>query len=167
MKAGQTQQETCTPTFTHGFAEHTSLPVVRENWEDKDFADPIEDFSEDDQVAAAGRSPKHPRTGSEEDGLDVAAVLDRAADRLSACMDIKVDSMMDRLEKTIDERIDSKLGPVMDRLTAQEVAPPSRLSMVGLLDTMVAVAAHCPWYLLPLFWRLRVGVDFETGMHMV
>ena len=83
------QQETCTPTFTHGFAEHTSLPVVRENWEVKDFADRIEDFSEDDQVAAAGRSPKHPRTGSEEDSLYAAAVLDRAADRLSACMDIK------------------------------------------------------------------------------
>ena len=49
----------------------------RENCEN-DFADPIdpiEEFSEDDQMAAAGsmattgRSPKHPRTGSEEDSL--------------------------------------------------------------------------------------------------
>ena len=54
--------------------------------------DPIEDFSEDDEMAAAqimataGRSPKHPRTGSEENSLDVAALF----------MDIKVDSMMDR-----------------------------------------------------------------------
>ena len=47
--------------------------------------------------------------------MDLAALLDRAADRFSACMDTKVDSMMDRLEKRIDERIDSKLGPVMDR----------------------------------------------------
>ena len=65
-------------------------------------------------MASAGRSPKHPRTGSEEDSLDVGA------DRFSACMDTKVDSMMDRLEKRIDERIDSKLGPVMDTLTALE-----------------------------------------------
>ena len=48
--------------------------------------------------------------------MDIAALLDRAADRFSACMDTKVDSMMDRLEKRIDEKIDSKLGPVMDRL---------------------------------------------------
>ena len=123
------QQEPCTPADTQGFAEHTSLPVNRENWEEKDFADPIdpiEDFSEDDQMAAAGsmaaaeRSPKHPRTGSEEDSLGVAALLDRAADCFSACMDTKVHSMMDRLEKRIDERMDSKLGPVMDRLTALE-----------------------------------------------
>ena len=76
----------------------------------------IEDFSEDDHMTAAGsmatagRSPKHP--GSEEDSLDIAALLHRAADRLIACMDTLVDSMMDRLEKRIDGRIDSKLGPV-------------------------------------------------------
>ena len=55
-----------------------------------------------------------------EDCLDVAALLDRAADRLCACMDTKLDTMMDRLERRIDEKIDSKLGPVMDRLTALE-----------------------------------------------
>ena len=71
-------------------------------------------------VAVAGRSPKPPRTGSEDHSVDLAALLDRAADRFSACMDTKVDSMMDRLEKRIDERIDSKLGPVMDRLSALE-----------------------------------------------
>ena len=64
----------------------------------------------------AGRSHKHPRTVSKEDNLDVAALLDRAADRFCA-WDVKVVSMMDRLEKRIDERIDSKLGPVMDGLT--------------------------------------------------
>ena len=51
------QQDPCTPIVTQGFAEHTSLPVDRESWEEKDFADPIdpiEDFSEDHQVAAAG-----------------------------------------------------------------------------------------------------------------
>ena len=41
-------------------------------------------------MAAAGRSPnKHPRTGSEEDSVDIAALLDRAADRFSARMDTK------------------------------------------------------------------------------
>ena len=73
--------------------------------------DPIEDFSEEDMatgnMAAAGRSPnKHPRTGSKKDNVDIAALLYRAADRFSACMDTKVDSMMDRLEKRIDEKID-------------------------------------------------------------
>ena len=123
------QQNPCNPTVTQGFAEHTCLPTDRENWEDKDFADPIdpiEDFSEDDHMAAAGsmaaagRSPKHPRTGSEEDSVDLAALLDRAADRFCACMDTKVVSMRHRLEKRIDERIDSKLVPVMDRLSALE-----------------------------------------------
>ena len=87
--------------------------------------DPIEDFSEVDMatgsLASAGRCPdKHPRTGSEEDNMDFAALLDRAADRFSACMDTKVDSMMDRLEKRIDEKIDSKLSPVMDWLSVLE-----------------------------------------------
>ena len=72
-------------------------------------------------MASAGRSPnKHPRTGSEEDNVDFAALLDRAADRFSARTDTKVDSMMDRLEKRIDEKIDSKLSPVMDRLSVLE-----------------------------------------------
>ena len=104
-----------TPTVIQGFAEHVCLLAD----------DPIEDFSEEDMVtesmAAAGRSPnKYPRTGSEEDSVNIAVLLDRAADRFSACMDTKVDSMMDRLEKRIDEKIDSKLGPVMDRLSVLE-----------------------------------------------
>ena len=90
------QPSPCIPTVIQGFAEHVCLPAD----------DPIEDFSEEDMatgsMAAAGRSPnKHPRTGSEEDSVDIAALLDRAADRFSACMDTKVDSMMDRLEKRI------------------------------------------------------------------
>ena len=109
------QPNPCTPTVIQGFAEQVSLPTD----------DPIEDFSEEDMatgcMAVAGRSPnKHPRTGSEEDRVDIAALLDRAADRFSACMDTKVDSMMDRLEKRIDEKINSKLGPVMDRLSVLE-----------------------------------------------
>ena len=105
----------CTPTVIQGFPEHVSLPTD----------DPIEDFSEVDMatgsMASAERSPnKHPRTGSEEDNMDYAALLDRAADRFSACMDTKVDSMMDRLEKRIDEKIDSKLSLVMDRLSVLE-----------------------------------------------
>ena len=106
------QPNPCTPTVIQGFAEHVTLPTD----------DPIEDFSEEDMATGSmtvgGRSPnKHPRTGTEEDSVDIAALLDRAADRFSACMDTKVDSMMDRLEKRIDEKIDSKLGPVMDRLS--------------------------------------------------
>ena len=87
------QPNPCTPTVTHDLSEHVCLPTDRENWEDKDFADPIgpiEDFSEEDNhmaavsMAVAGRSPKHPRTGSEDDRVDLAALLDRAADRFSA-----------------------------------------------------------------------------------
>ena len=52
--------------------------------------------------------------------MDIAALLDRAADRFSACMDTGVDSMMGRLEKRIDGKIDSKLGPVMDGLSVLE-----------------------------------------------
>ena len=68
----------CTLTVIQGFAEHVSLPTD----------DPIEDFSEVDMatgsMASAGRShQKHPRTGSEEDNMDFAALLDRAADRFS------------------------------------------------------------------------------------
>ena len=48
--------------------------------------------------------------------MDIAALLDRAADRFSACVDTRVDSMM----KRIDEKIDSKLGLVMDRLSVLE-----------------------------------------------
>ena len=38
------QQDPCTLTVTQGFAEHTSLPVDGENWEEGDFADPIDRF---------------------------------------------------------------------------------------------------------------------------
>ena len=109
------QPNLCTPIVTRGFSEHMCLPSD----------DPIEDFSEEDMatgsMAATKRSPnKHSRTGSEEDSVDIAALLDHASDRFSACMDTKVDSMMDRLEKRIDEKIDFKLGPVMDRLSVLE-----------------------------------------------
>ena len=75
----------CAPTVIQGFAEHVCLPAD----------DPIEDFSEEDMatgsMAAAGRSPnKHPRTESEEDSVDIAALLDRAADRFRACMEYEV-----------------------------------------------------------------------------
>ena len=108
------QPNPCALTVIQGFAERVCLLSD----------DPIEVFSEEDmaisRMAAAGRSPnKHPRAGSEEDSVDIA-LLDRAADRFSACMDTKVDSVMDRLEKRIDEKIDSKLGPVMDRLSVLE-----------------------------------------------
>ena len=63
------QPNPCTPTVVQGFAEHVSLPTD----------DPIEDFSEEDMatgsMAVGGRSPnKHPRTGSEEDGVDIACL---------------------------------------------------------------------------------------------
>ena len=141
-----------TPTVIQGFAEHVSLPTD----------DPIEDFSEVDMatgsMASAGRSPnKHPRTGSEEDNMDFAALLDRAADRFSACMDTKVDSMMDCLKKRIDEKIYSKLGPVMDRLSVLEKTSSSTrcgsssLSVNGgevLLDRAVLLALLLQYLLL-------------------
>ena len=82
--------------------------------------DPIEEFSDHDNMAVAGRAPKHPRTGSEDETLDIGALLDKAADRFSECMDKRIDSIMDRFERKIDEKIDTKLGPVMDRLSALE-----------------------------------------------
>ena len=89
-----------------------------------DFIDPIEDFTEKDlrseRMAVAERSPKHPRTESDDNGLDVGALLDKAADRFSACMDAKISSMMDQLDKRIEDKVDSKLVPVMDRLSALE-----------------------------------------------
>ena len=49
-------------------------------------------------MAVAGRSPKHPRTDSDDNGLDVGALLEKAVekavekatDRFSACMDAKI-----------------------------------------------------------------------------
>ena len=135
------QPNPCTPTVIQGFAEHGSVPTD----------DPIEDISEVDMatgsMASAGRSPnKHPRTGSEEDNMDFAALMDRAADRFSA----KLESMMDRLEKRFDEKIDSKFGPVMDRLSVLEKTssstrsgPSHCLTKVVLLDRAVPLALSC------------------------
>ena len=110
-----TWPNTCTPTAIQSLAEHVQLP---------DFVDPIEDFTEEDSrsesMAVAGRSPKHPRTESDDNGLDVGALLEKAADRFSACLDAKIDSMMEHLDKRIEDKVDSKLGPVMDRLSALE-----------------------------------------------
>ena len=104
--------------------------------------------------------------------MDIADLLDRAADRFSACMDTKVDSMMDRLEKRIDEKIDSKLGPVMigcrcwrKPAAVQEVVPPHCLTMVVPLDRVVLLALLLQ-YLLRLTWKSRGGADFETETHM-
>ena len=162
------QPNPCTPTVIQGFTEHVCLPA--------DY--PIEDFSEDmatGSMAAAGRSPnKHPRTGSEEDSVDIAALLDRAADRFIACMDTKVDSMMDRLEKRIDEKIDSKLGPVMDRLSVLEKTSsstrsgPSSLSDNGGSSgqssaTGVAPAVFAPSYMEIKSRQKHTWIDGGSG----
>ena len=156
------QPNPCTPTGIQGFAEHVSLPTD----------DPIEDFSEEDMatgsMAVAGRSPnKHPRTGSEEDCVDIAALLDRAADRFSACMDTKVDSMMDRLEKRIDEKIDSKLGPVMDRLSVLEKTSsstrsgPSSLSDNGGSTGQSSTTGGAPAVFAPSYLEIKVWCGFR------
>ena len=104
----------CTTTSIQNLAEQVQLP---------DSVDTIEDFTEENSRSenmATGRSPKHPRTESDDNGLDVGALLDKAADRFSACMDAKISSMMDQLDKRIEDKVDSKLVPVMDRLSALE-----------------------------------------------
>ena len=71
----------CTTTAIQSLAEQVQLP---------DFVDPIQDFTEEDarsESMATGRSPKHPRIESEDNGLDVGALLEKEADRFSACMD--------------------------------------------------------------------------------
>ena len=84
------------PCTTTSLAEQVQLP---------DFIDPIEDFTEEDSrsesIAVAGRSPKHPRTESDDSGMDVGILMEKAAekavekavekatDRFSACMDAK------------------------------------------------------------------------------
>ena len=65
-------------------------------------------------------SPTHPRTESEDNGLDVGALLEKAADRFSISMDAKIETMMEQLDKRIEDKIDSKLIPVMDRISALE-----------------------------------------------
>ena len=143
------QPNPCTPTVAQGFAEHVCLPSD----------DPIEDFNEEDMatgsMASAGRSPnKHPRTGSEEDSVDIAALLDRAADRFSACMDTKVDSMMDRLEKRIDEKIDSKLGLVMDRLSVLEKTSSTRSGPSSLSDSGASTGQSSATGVVPAVFAL-------------
>ena len=79
-------------------------------------------------MAVAGRSPKHPRTESDDNGLDVGVLMEKAAekavekatDRFSACIDGKIESIWERMDKRIEYKVDSKLGPVMDRLSALE-----------------------------------------------
>ena len=87
------QPNLCTTT---SLAEQVQLP---------DFIDPIEDFTEEDSrsesMAVAGRSPKHPRTESDDNGMDVGVLMEKAAekavektaDRFSACMDAKIESI--------------------------------------------------------------------------
>ena len=70
-------------------------------------------------MAVSGRSPTHPRTESDDNGLDVGALLaekavEKAIDRFSACMEAKIESVWERMDKRIDDKVDSKLGPVMD-----------------------------------------------------
>ena len=158
------QPNPCTPTVSQDFAEHMCLPTDG----------PIEDFSEEDMatgsMAVAGRSPnKHPRTGSEDDSVDLAALLHRAADRFSACMDTKVDSMMDRLEKRIDEKIDSKLGPVMNRLSALEKTNSSTRSGTSSLSDnggsagqSSAAGGKTPAVFAPSYLEIKGWCDSKT-----
>ena len=98
----------CTTTAIQSLAEQVQLP---------DFVDPIQDFTEEDarsESMATGRSPKHPRTESDDSGVDVSALSEKSADRFSACMGAKIDSMMEQLDKRIEDKIDSKLVLVMD-----------------------------------------------------
>ena len=151
-----------TSTVLQDFAEHVSLPT--------DF--PIEDFSEEDMatgsMAVGGRSPnKHPRTGSEEDSVDIATLLDCAADRFSACMDTKVDSMMDRLEKRKNEKIDSKLGPVMKRLSVLEKTSsstrsgPSSMSDNGGSAGQSAAGGNTPAVFAPSYLEIKGWCGFR------
>ena len=65
-----TRPNLCTPTVIQSIAEQVQLP---------DFVDPIEDFTEEDSrsesMAVTGRSPKHPRTESDDNGVDVGALF--------------------------------------------------------------------------------------------
>ena len=110
-----TQPNLCTTTAIQSLSEQVQLP---------DFIDPIEDFTEEDSktenMSVTGRSPKHPRSESDDNWLDVAALLEKAADRFSACMDAKIESIWERMDKRIEDKVDSKFGPVMDRLSVLE-----------------------------------------------
>ena len=101
-------------------------------------------------------------------------LLDRAADRFSACMDTKVDSMMDRLEKEIDERIDSKLGPVMDRLSALEktnssstISGPSSMSGNGGSAGQSCAGSDAPAVFAPSYLEIKGWCGFrDRNTHM-
>ena len=73
-------------------------------------------------MAVAGRSPKHPRTESDVNGMDLGVLMEKAAekaaDRFSACMDANIESIWERMDKRIEDKVDSKLGPVMDRFVS-------------------------------------------------
>ena len=149
-----TQPNLCTTTTTQRLAEQVQLP---------DFVDPIEDFTEEDSIteimSVTGKSPKHPRTESDYNGVDVGALLEKAADRFSACMDAKIDAMMEQMDKRIEDKVYSKLGPVMDRLSALEKTGTSSTksgpssSSDGQQDVL---RDRC--YSLFLTWKSRDGV---------
>ena len=113
--ASPMRSTSCTTTAIQELAEQVQLP---------DFIDPVEDFTEEDSrsesMAVTGRSPKHPRTESDDNGLDVGALLEKATDRFSACLDANIESIWERMDKRIDDKVDSNLGPVMDKLSALE-----------------------------------------------
>ena len=147
-----TQPNLCTTT---SLAEQVQLP---------DFIDPIEDFTEEDSIteimSVTRRSPKHPRTESDDNGLDVGALLDKAADRFSPCMDAKIDSMMEHLDKRIEDKVVSKLVPVMDRLSALEKTSTSSTRNGRPMDHQAASQGQR--YLRPPTWKSRGGVLSET-----
>ena len=85
--------------IVQSFAEQIQIP---------DFIDPIEDFTEEDSIsesmAVTGRSPKHPRTESEDNVMDVGALLEKSADRFSMSMEAKIESMMEQMDKRIEDK---------------------------------------------------------------
>ena len=56
-----------TPAVIQGFAEHVSLPASADSIGEEDI----------NSMAVARRSPKHPRTESEDNGVDLGALLDK------------------------------------------------------------------------------------------
>ena len=56
-------------------------------------------------MSVTGRSPKHPRTESDHNAMDVGVLMEKAAkkavekaaDRFSACMDAKIESIWERM----------------------------------------------------------------------
>ena len=106
-----------------GDAEHEILSPSSDSWTEAQIPDlctswtsvalpnlstttDIQSFAEQVQHCC---SPKHPRTESEDNGLDVGALLEKAADRFSISRDAKIETMMEQLDKRIEDKIDSKL----------------------------------------------------------